>query len=792
MAELFCDTYCVSDEQRYSLNAKDAIIALRDSGRPKLCEVINADAEVHGYFDHEAYFASADSLPTPTIVYEHLASVLAGVFRTMRVVGAYRQTRATPKGTKISVRFWLPDCRASPKTWKAHAADLNAGRTLAELYGGLELPPINGKAQKPFDASIYHGNRKMNCVGKCKDDDPANRGYPLVPIDVAVPLEAYLIGFVSGTERAVDAPSSSTAKKTGKKRSVSPQELSGSTALSSTHKIPALSREFKELIGRQVTDLMWTHTALHKSHKLVPDTKHCVICAREHSSQKYCVFVNPTDVIRSCFSGGIETMEPREGREVIKQFNKLVLNVKVSEEDTAFRVLQEELWDEGDSLKLARERESGRIFERKVLPDGTSLEYAYIFREECGPFIERVLAEHPRLKSAVNNIKNMKVLLSTFPDARMPFLAENADLYGFRNGVLNIRTMEFTARSDCAAALPHGSVCRKYVDGDLDPQAAASAHPHFDAFLDRQMEPAVKEFLMMSMGRTFFRTNELDGWQFFCFLYGESGTGKSRIVDLLKFLHRKVETISRGYQASFGLKKLAEADIWLVDETPRNICDTFPQETFTAAVSGGLLEIGAKHVDAYTAPFTTPMLFAGNFFMNFVDKGQLQRRTAVIEFPHVLRPAEQDPNLPSLLEAEAPAILYHCLRLYHQYIERHGRQSVWDFAPSAIRESGTESRAANDPLFRFLSDETQVKFVEGAETPLIEVKRAFEAWLGKPVRSKLEHGTFAQVNPEWRVTRNALCKLCGNKHAAKPKCCELSDRSTKSVTPEIVIGLNIV
>lgn len=57
-------------------------------------------------------------------------------------------------------------------------------------------------------------------------------------------------------------------------------------------------------------------------------------------------------------------------------------------------------------------------------------------------------------------------------------------------------------------------------------------------------------------------------------------------------------------------------------------------------------------------------------------------------------------------------------------------------------------------------------------TPLSDVKNAFQFHLGKPVNSKLEHGTFIQVDSRWRVTQPKVCKLCHKPYATIPKCCD--------------------
>lgn len=758
----FCNEYKVTDSQKYTLSIDEAKIALQDETLPKICEVVAQTC--HGYVDHEAYFDTKESLPIPLKVFEYIKDVLKEELgKAVEIVGAYRDIRKTKKGWKVSVRAWLPEYVGDVKSWQAFVKRLNEKYDMQDVYG---------EKRELFDEGIYQVNRKLNCIGKYKSDSTDDHGFVLKPFEPGLPLSKYLVNFVRGDETEMLPV---IGGKVSKKR----KEMQEMEERNGEHKFPILSEKFKSMIGKACTDMIWRHHSLKKSHKMVPNTNWCLICQREHSDQKFCVFVNPTDVIKSCFSGGSEIMNSKDSKKIIKQFNKLILNVQQNEEETAFMELQNDLWEEGALEHLMREKGTGNIFEQMKLEDGTRLTYAYVPKEDCDAFVQRVLVDHPRYKSSVNNLKNLKELISTFDDRNFPFLKVDKELYGFRNGVLNLKTLQFTKGSEYTGSC----ICRKYIDAELNIDAP---HPAFDKILDYQMDAETKEFVMMSIGRTFFRTNELDKWQYMLYLYGEAGTGKSRIIDLLRFLHVKAETISRGYQTSFGLHKLANADIWVIDDVPRNMANVFPQESFQSCVSGGLMEIGQKHKDPYSAPFTTPMVFAGNFFMDFFDKGQISRRLAIAGFPNVVPKAEQTPGLTEALEKEAPQILYKCVKLYHDYVAKYSGQMMATFAPESILNVTKEGRSSNDPLFRFLSDENNVTFEEGAETPLIEVKKAFEAWLGKPVRNKLEHGTFMQVNDQWRVIRNVICKLCKGHFSTSPKCCPSSSRQSRSQSAEIV------
>ena len=68
-------------------------------------------------------------------------------------------------------------------------------------------------------------------------------------------------------------------------------------------------------------------------------------------------------------------------------------------------------------------------------------------------------------------------------------------------------------------------------------------------------------------------------------------------------------------------------------------------------------------------------------------------------------------------------------------------------------------------------------FEEGSQIQLTDIKTQFAGWLGKSV-SKLDNGTFGQVNSNYIIVKIISCKSCKNKH--KKGCCESYQREKRT------------
>ncbi|KAJ3272603.1 hypothetical protein HK104_004445, partial [Borealophlyctis nickersoniae] len=288
--------------------------------------------------------------------------------------------------------------------------------------------------------------------------------------------------------------------------------------------------------------------------------------------------------------------------------------------------------------------------------------------------------------------------------------------------------------------VPDGLCVRKFFAYDLDTSRADT--PLFESILryqypdeDEEDFQGIYNFLLMSIGRMFFKINERDNWQYMPYLEGSPGSGKSNIMNIITKMFDKVGTLSSGPDETFYLGALYNQEVVLIDDLLTNFKDVFPQTDFQSAVSGGLLSVRKMRTDGFPLKWGVPFMFAGNWSPGYLDKGQVTRRILRFLFEHSVKKCDCDPTLERcIVKTELASLIYKCLSLYKEYFEKHNGDDVWDFCPVYFRETQTEMRAERNPLYAFLTSEQRFVYEEdGAETPLHEVKRDFERkFLKKP------------------------------------------------------------
>jgi hypothetical protein len=179
------------------------------------------------------------------------------------------------------------------------------------------------------------------------------------------------------------------------------------------------------------------------------------------------------------------------------------------------------------------------------------------------------------------------------------------------------------------------------------------------------------------------------------------------------------------------------------------------------------------------------MLWAGNYYIDYYDKGQISRRLLVANFEKQIR--NPNSNLKqNIIASELPALINKCIAYYNKALQEHRSKSIWDFCPEYFKTQQLELRCDRNPLFRYLTE--YATFKEGASTPLSTIRDRFSTWIGKDVK-KLENGTFFQVNKEFSVEVRMICKTCLKDH--KVGCCEDYDRLGRT-SKQVVRNLELV
>jgi hypothetical protein len=484
---------------------------------------------------------------------------------------------------------------------------------------------------------------------------------------------------------------------------------------------------------------------------------------KQHTQQDHsAIFINTNgSVVKSCYSCGTKPIPLDVAKKLDKQF-KLILQME-KKEDTVYCRLKDDVLL--NVKGFARDR-NGNVYE-------CVKSYAYLFYKTAADFLVEYFKDDSEYQSLPNNLENLLKFMKSCDDSRFPFIKPDKRYIGYFNGVFDTQTAAFTTTPQSDV------ICKKYFDTEF---TGSTDTPLFDKIINYQFDPATRDFIYMCLGRMF---GIRDNYGFMLYLLGEAGCGKSLVIDVLSECFTDVGCISDSFEAKYGLSYLYDKDIIVCDDIPKHISKIFPQQTFQTIVTGGKISTAVKNGMALNITWTTPLLFAGNWFPDYLDKGQISRRLLIANFEkNVYNP---DPSLKSrIINEELPALILKCCTMYNDFVLLHAKnKSIWEIAPDYFIQQQTELKIDRNPLFKFLLENSRyekdnIVFIE-------DVRSKFSNWLGTSVKS-LDNGTFGQVNKEYIIETRKVCKHC--KKVSHKDCCEKYkhiDRSKRKIVLNIVL-----
>ncbi|KAJ3258230.1 hypothetical protein HK104_006992, partial [Borealophlyctis nickersoniae] len=546
-----------------------------------------------------------------------------------------------------------------------------------------------------FDQSVYDVNRSMNFIGKHKTfADPRI----LKRTDENEPLEHFIVQNVpEGAEPArwrFDRSIQTKTKRTDNTKQPKKQ----------SYDFGFLNEHFMVSVDWQVIE------GKDGSFQLIPDMLQCLVDpTHEHSEKGHsCLYITARTVTLSCFAHGKEKLSKLETKHVLENFKLHILKEgkKKEKNESEFDQLRNAL------LKVGFENHYKRDDNGNVWKPVNGLTYAYELFEDPKTFLNRIFLDDDLFHGNQDNVDRFTKYMRDFDHSKFPFIKKDRHHLGFNNGVLNIVTCEFIPKEE----VPDGLCVRKFFAYDLD--TSRTDTPLFESILryqypdeDEEDFQGIYNFLLMSIGSLFFKINERDNWQYMPYLEGSPGSGKSNIMNIIKRMFDKVGTLSSGPDKTFYLSSLYDQELVLIDD-----CRPTSKTCFHKLTSNR-----QSPVD-YWRP-------------DYLDKGQVTRRILRFLFEHLVKKCDCDPTLERrIVETELASLIWKCLSLYKEYVEKHNGDDVWDFCPAYFRETQMEMRATRNPLYAFLTSEQRFVYEEdGAETPLNEIKRDFERkFLKKP------------------------------------------------------------
>jgi hypothetical protein len=478
------------------------------------------------------------------------------------------------------------------------------------------------------------------------------------------------------------------------------------------------------------------------------------------------LFINADkSIVKNCFSCAPIVYSEKQAKQIYKEFS-FILELR-KEEDTLYERLKDKLLAIGLQGNYGRD-DSGNVYDRKK-------SYAYVFYKTAREFIKHNFKNDKMYQKLPSSMENLLKFMNNCDDDCFPVIYPSKDYIGFSNGVLDTLNVTFIQEKD----VPDGLTTKKYLDVHFTGETNT---PLFDSIILYQLKDKpteeikeIMDFVYFCLGRLFGIRDKFD---FTLYLMGEAGCGKSVIIDVMKNFFRDVGAISSTFEKTFGLSFLYQKDLIVCDDLPKDFSKIFPQSMFQSCISGGETSVAVKGGDAKTINWNVPLLFAGNYNPDYVDKRQISRRVMTLGFENIVTEKDRDTSLLSrILETEMDKLSLKCLTMYKNVLHSKRRTGVWKFCPQYFRDNQEELKIDRNPLYRFLKEHTIYK--QGSFLTKKELSNEFSNYVGKTV-SKLDNGTITTFDSRYELRNLKICNFCFKE--SKHDCCENYNSSQRKST----------
>ena len=409
--------------------------------------------------------------------------------------------------------------------------------------------------------------------------------------------------------------------------------------------------------------------------------------------------------------------------------------------------------------------------------------YAYEKFLEPKEYINLVMkGEYLYLKNH-NSLKTLITYLTEYEVFdEFQFIKINKDYIGFKNGMLNIITCEFydieTINNNSNLI---SIIARKYIDKDF---IYSIDTPILDKVLKYQFDNDDNlNFIYACVGRLF---GIRDNFQFMMMNFGEANTGKSTLIEIIKLCFNNIGYISSSYETKFGLGNLYDKELILCDDVPQDLKSLLPQNDFLSMVSNGSVSCAIKNQKkaVQVDNFKVPIMFCGNYHVNYLDQGNISRRLMIANYEKVV--INTDTSLKNkIIENELPAFIYKSLLQYNNLLKDNGKD-IWTICPEIFLDSKQEFRLSQNPFYRFLDLKTEYK--EGSSLYIKTIKDKFNEWIKKDIK-QLNKGTLTLYDPRYIICSKKLCKSCKAIYSS----CSCSEKNKNNrTTSEVVLNIAFI
>ena len=432
---------------------------------------------------------------------------------------------------------------------------------------------------------------------------------------------------------------------------------------------------------------------------------------------------------------------------------------------------------------------------------------AFVPGLEYEAFVSALFGQDEELRQSVDSVKKLATFLADFKNLDdFPELVPDRRVISFKNGVLNIKTMEFTDYSQIDETK---TIARHHIDLEYTAQGDT---PNLDRVLDHQFKPDTKTWLLALLGRMLFNVKEADRWEIALYLFGVAGSGKSLVLQLLQSLFRMdaVANFASEKDGHFALEGLLGAEIVVGSDMPADISKAIDGTELQKMCSGEPIVVNQKGKKQLRIPrWTSPLIFASNYEPAWKNSQDcIGRRLVPFRFGNVVE--KRDPLLADKLHKELPNLCHKILTEYHKLVDKFGDKDITQCFPADIKEWGGQVRASSNKLYEFLSlddDERVVDMREGDQCIKYKISiqrvdkndpkspitlqaifaKLYECWSKE--RFKNDESVFHDFGFASSVSRVWICNSCHRK--SQKNCCDQYDRANAGKKLAI-LGMHLV
>lgn len=189
-----------------------------------------------------------------------------------------------------------------------------------------------------------------------------------------------------------------------------------------------------------------------------------------------------------------------------------------------------------------------------------------------------------------------------------------------------------------------------------------------------------------------------DRWQLVLTILGESGTGKSRLIQFIRTALGKENTsvIGNETETTFGLASHCDSMLCILEEMTREA--KLSVSDWLNMVTGDTVEVRRKYKGSMSMDWRANMIIVGNEFAGWLNnQGNVVRRLFILMFTIRPSPLERDTTLDEQIMADLGGEILLVIRAYLSllaYMAQIGSNDVKNVLPRYFFEQ--ESRMARD------------------------------------------------------------------------------------------------